>query len=77
MTEKEYNNDILGMVHDTLVCAVKQYKAYLLVYGTAPDMTLLEQLEKDVDKVLSHDGEDVTPFRQTATGLIYPVQEDN
>ena len=68
----------LAMIHDRLVDGVKAYKDYLVTFGTAPSMELVERLQKDIDLILSFDlgcnGESITPFRQTATGLIYPAE---
>jgi hypothetical protein len=66
LIEKEEMDMGLALIHDRLVGAVKAYEDFLITFGTCPDMTLVEELKVLTDKVLTHDGANVVPFRRTA-----------
>lgn len=56
ISEDEFDMGI-AMLHDRLRDAIKAYNDYLVTYGTCPDMTLVDELEKTADRILTHDRE--------------------
>lgn len=53
----------LSLCHDRLVGAVQAYRDFLVIFGTAPDVSLAEKLERLAHKVLQHDGAEARPLR--------------
>ena len=63
----------LALIHSRLRDAISEYETYLIVYGTVPNMALVEELKKLSDKVLTHDlekGKEVIPFKHSVVEQV-------